>query len=73
MARAAYKALQENGRTEIKLYSIDVSNQDLQLMSEKNSPLMQTVPIDPKTIGAVNSRLVANKIAGEAPPPQLRF
>lgn len=37
-SQGAYKALQENGRTEIKLYSIDVSNQDLQLMREKNSP-----------------------------------
>ncbi|MBY4838115.1 sugar ABC transporter substrate-binding protein [Pantoea sp. DY-5] len=63
-SQGAYKALQENGRTEIKLYSIDVSNQDLQLMHEKNSPWVQTVAVDPKTIGAVNMRLVANKIAG---------
>ena len=30
----AYKALKENGRTGIKLYSIDISNRDLQLMRE---------------------------------------
>lgn len=28
-SQGAYKALKENGRTEIKLYSIDISNQDL--------------------------------------------
>lgn len=72
-SQGAYKALQENGRTEIKIYSIDVSNQDLQLMHEKNSPWVQTVAVDPKTIGAVNMRLVANKIAGEATPASYEF
>ncbi|WP_416413067.1 sugar ABC transporter substrate-binding protein [Pantoea sp. App145] len=72
-SQGAYKALQENGRTEIKLYSIDVSNQDLQLMHEKNSPWVQTVAVDPKTIGAVNMRLVANKIAGESTPASYEF
>ena len=72
-SQGAYKALQENGRTEIKLYSIDVSNQDLQLMHQKNSPWVQTVAVDPKTIGAVNMRLVANKIGGEATPATYEF
>jgi ABC-type sugar transport system substrate-binding protein len=64
-SQGAYKALKENGRTEIKLYSIDVSNQDLQLMRESNSPWKVSVAVDPKLIGATNVRLVANKIAGE--------
>ncbi len=72
-SQGAYKALQENGRTEIKLYSIDVSNQDLQLMRQKGSPWVQTVAVDPKTIGAVNMRLVANKIAGETTPATYEF
>lgn len=72
-SQGAWKALQENGRSEIKLYSIDVSNQDLQLMREKGSPWVQTVAVDPKTIGAVNMRLVANKIAGEATPESYQF
>ncbi|KQN53849.1 substrate-binding domain-containing protein [Erwinia sp. E602] len=72
-AQGAYKALQENGRTEIKLYSIDVSNQDLQLMSEKNSPWQQTVAVDSKLIGAINMRLVANKIGGEPTPASYQF
>lgn len=72
-AQGAYKALQENGRTEIKLYSIDVSNQDLQLMRENNSPWKQTVAVDSKLIGAVNMRLIANKLAGEATPATYQF
>ncbi|CAI2402242.1 ABC-type sugar transport system, periplasmic component [Serratia ficaria] len=72
-AQGAYKALKENGRTEIKLYSIDISNQDLQLMREANSPWRVSVAVDPKLIGAVNLRLVANKIAGDATPATYQF
>lgn len=72
-SQGAYKALKENGRTEIKLYSIDVSNQDLQLMREANSPWKVSVAVDPKLIGATNVRLIANKIAGENTPPTYDF
>jgi len=72
-AQGAWKALQENGRTEIKLYSIDVSNQDLQLMENKSSSWKQTVAVDSKLIGAINMRLVANKIAGTATPAAYQF
>ncbi|SUB31021.1 ABC-type sugar transport system, periplasmic component [Yersinia pseudotuberculosis] len=71
--QGAYKALQENGRTEIKLYSIDISNQDLQLMREANSPWKVSVAIDPKLIGAINLRLIAKKIAGETTPASYEF
>ncbi|MBN0780703.1 substrate-binding domain-containing protein, partial [Pseudomonas aeruginosa] len=47
-SQGAYKALKENGRTEIKLYSIDISNQDLQLMREAGSPWKVSVAVDPK-------------------------
>ncbi|WP_313682066.1 sugar ABC transporter substrate-binding protein [Pantoea sp.] len=72
-SQGAYKALQENGRTEIKLYSIDISNGDLQLMREKNSPWKVSVAVDPKLIGAVNMRLIALKLAGETTPASYDF
>ncbi|KAI3484489.1 hypothetical protein L1887_52579 [Cichorium endivia] len=72
-SQGAYKALKENGRTEIKLYSIDISNQDLQLMREPGSAWKVSVAVDPKLIGATNVRLVANKIAGEATPATYDF
>jgi len=72
-SQGAYKALQENGRTEIKLYSIDISNQDLALMRAPQSPWKVSVAVDPKLIGAVNLRLVANKIAGEKTPATYEF
>ena len=67
-AQGAYKALKENGRSEIKLYGIDVSNQDLQLMQEPGSPWVCTAAVDPKLIGRINMRLVAKKLAGENTP-----
>ncbi|KJM63908.1 sugar ABC transporter substrate-binding protein [Pluralibacter gergoviae] len=72
-SQGAYKALKENGRTEIKLYSIDISNQDLQLMREAGSPWKVSVAVDPKLIGATNVRLIANKIAGEPTPASYDF
>ncbi|KAB7897054.1 substrate-binding domain-containing protein [Rouxiella sp. S1S-2] len=72
-SQGAYKALKENGRTEIKLYSIDASNQDLQLMREKDSPWKFTAAVDTQLIGAVNLRLVALKIAGEKTPDTYEF
>ncbi|KGD74765.1 sugar ABC transporter substrate-binding protein [Tatumella morbirosei] len=72
-SQGAYKALQENRRTEIKLYSIDISNQDLQMMHSKNSPWQMTAAVDPQLIGATNVRLVALKIAGEKTPATYDF
>jgi simple sugar transport system substrate-binding protein len=72
-SQGAYKALKENGRTEIKLYSIDVSNQDLQMMREKGSPWKITAAVDTQLIGAVNLRIVALKIAGEKTPATYEF
>ncbi|MFG1175602.1 sugar ABC transporter substrate-binding protein [Erwiniaceae bacterium CAU 1747] len=72
-SQGAMKALKENGRTEIKLYSIDVSNQDLQLMREAGSPWKVTAAVDPKLIGATNMRLVALKLAGEPTPDSYEF
>ncbi|TYP74792.1 sugar ABC transporter substrate-binding protein [Paenibacillus methanolicus] len=67
-ATGATRALIEAGRTEIKIYGIDVSNADLQLMQEANSPWVSTAAVDPKMIGAVDLRLLAKKIAGEETP-----
>ncbi|QUG73609.1 substrate-binding domain-containing protein (plasmid) [Erwinia sp. E602] len=71
--QGAVKALKENGRNEIKLYSIDVSDQDLQLMREAGSPWKVTAAVDPKLIGATNVRLIALKLAGEATPASYEF
>lgn len=67
-AIGAYRALVEAGRTEIKIYGIDVSNQDLEAIQAEDSPWVSTAAVDPKLIGAVNVRLAAKKLAGESTP-----
>ncbi|WP_168118638.1 sugar ABC transporter substrate-binding protein [Paenibacillus sp. HB172176] len=67
-AQGAARALQEAGRTEIKIYGIDVANNDLQMMQEENSPWVSTAAVDAKMIGAVNVRIAVNKLAGIETP-----
>lgn len=68
MAKGGYKALKEANRTDINLVSIDVSNQDINLMMEEGSVWSATAAVDPKLIGIVNMRILAKKIKGEETP-----
>jgi len=67
-AIGAVRALKEAGREEIKIYGVDVSNADLELMKESGNPWKYTAAVDPKLIGAINMRLVVKKLAGEETP-----
>ena len=68
MAKGAYKALKDAGRTDIALISIDISNQDMNLMREEGSVWLSTAAVDPALIGMVDMRLLAKKFAGEEVP-----
>ncbi|HBF59272.1 MAG TPA: ABC transporter substrate-binding protein [Exiguobacterium sp.] len=68
VAKGAYKSLKDNKRQEIPLISIDVSNQDINLMREKGSNWVSTSAVDPVLIGQTDMRLLAKKIAGEKTP-----
>lgn len=68
MAKGAYKAMKDNNRSDIQLISIDVSNQDINLMREENSNWMSTAAVDPFLIGTMNMRLLAKKLAGDETP-----
>ena len=67
-AIGAQRAVKEAGRDEIEIYGIDVSNADLQAMQEENSTWVSTAAVDPKLIGAVDTRILLKKIAGESTP-----
>ncbi|WP_114571691.1 sugar ABC transporter substrate-binding protein [Exiguobacterium flavidum] len=68
MAKGAYKSLKDNKRDDIKMISIDVSNQDINLMREKGSNWLATSAVDPYLIGQMNMRLMAKKLAKEETP-----
>ncbi|WP_100403571.1 sugar ABC transporter substrate-binding protein [Bacillus sp. FJAT-42315] len=69
-AIGATRALKEAGRNEVKIYGIDVSNADLQVMQEKGSPWTYTAAVDPALIGKIDMRILAKKLAGEETPQQ---
>ncbi len=68
MAKGGYKAMKDNNRSDIKLISIDVSNQDINFMREEKSNWLSTAAVDPRLIGLVDMRLMAKKLAGEETP-----
>ena len=57
----------------MKIYGIDVSNADLQIIQEKESPWKYTAAVDPALIGAVDMRILAKKIAGEENTARICF
>jgi len=64
-AKGATRAIQQAGRSEIKVYSIDLSDEDLQMIQQANSPWVATTATDPAEVGRVQVRFAYQKIAGE--------
>ncbi|UHA76223.1 sugar ABC transporter substrate-binding protein [Paenibacillus sp. 481] len=64
-AKGASRAIQQAGRTEIKVYGIDMSDEDLQMLQDKNNPWVATAAVDPKDIGRVQVRYLYQKLNGE--------
>lgn len=67
-AKGGLNALEEANRKDINLISIDVSNQDINLMTAENSIWLATAAVDPALIGKINMRILAKKLAGEETP-----
>lgn len=68
LAKGGFKAMEEAKRSDINLISIDISNQDINLMVEDNSIWKATAAVDPKLIGIVDMRILAKKLKGEETP-----
>lgn len=67
-AKGVTRAIKQAGRDEIKVYGIDLSDEDLQLMQEENSPWTSTAATDPADVGKLQVRFLYQKIAGEETP-----
>ncbi|HCC34258.1 MAG TPA: ABC transporter substrate-binding protein, partial [Ruminococcaceae bacterium] len=68
LAKGCLQALNDAGRTDIKIMSIDISNDDINLMLANPDVWVSTAAVDPKLIGIANMRLLAAKFAGEETP-----
>ena len=68
-AKGVVLALEEEGLTDkIKIYSVDITTQDIELMIKEGSPWVATAATSPRLIGALSVRALALKIAGEPIP-----
>ena len=67
-AKGCFDALDETGRREIKLASIDISNDGFRLMLDHADQWIASAATDPSIAGVVNMRLLAAKLAGENTP-----
>lgn len=68
LAKGVLQALKDAGRTDIPMYTIDISNDDIQLMVMNKDVWKSTAAVDPKLIGIVDMRLMAMKLAGLETP-----
>lgn len=67
-ARGAARAIQAAGRDEIKLYGIDISDEDLEMIQDPDNPWIATVGVAPEAIGKVQVRIAAHLLAGAQVP-----
>lgn len=70
-AKGAVRAIEQAGRTDIKVYSIDMSDEDLQMMQKEKSPWVASAAVDPTDIGRIQVRYLYQKINGESPSDQV--
>lgn len=68
LAKGCLQALEDAGRIDIKIMSIDISNDDINLMLSYPDVWVSTAAVDPKLIGIADMRLLAAKFAGESTP-----
>lgn len=68
LAKGCLQALNDAGRTDIKIMSIDISNDDINLMLANPDVWISTAAVDPKLIGISNMRLIASKFVGDETP-----
>ncbi|WP_036650257.1 sugar ABC transporter substrate-binding protein [Paenibacillus pini] len=66
-AKGAARAIQQAGRTEIKVYGIDMSDEDLQMIQDPANPWVASAAVDPKDIGRVQVRYGYQKLHGDKP------
>lgn len=64
-AKGAARAIQQAGRTEIKVYGIDMSDEDLQMIQDPASPWVASAAVDPKDIGRVQVRYLYQNFHGD--------
>ena len=64
-AKGASNAIKQAGRDEIKVYGIDLSDEDLKMIQDPASPWVASAAVDPTSIGTVQVRYLYQKFHGD--------
>jgi simple sugar transport system substrate-binding protein len=67
-AKGATRAIEQAGRTDIKVYGIDMSDEDLQMIQNPKGPWVASAAVDPKDIGRVQVRYAYQKLHKDQTP-----
>lgn len=71
-AKGIVLALEELGMTDdVRVYSVDIATQDIEIMTEPDSPWVMTSAVNPAEMGAVSVRALAQQMAGEDVPNEI--
>lgn len=66
--KGAYQALKQAGRTDVRIYGIDLTEEELPLFQAEDSPWVAASATNPTDIGQIQTRLIYQKVAGETVP-----
>ncbi len=72
-AKGAANAIKQAGRDEIKVYGIDLSDEDLKLIQDPTSPWVASAAVDPTSIGTVQVRYLYQKLHGDTTDPVVQL
>ena len=70
---AVQAVIQNNLQSKVKVYGIDISNADLEVINAASSPWVATSATDPAAVGAAVVRTVALRLAGQLDKTDVQF
>jgi len=70
---AVQAVIQNNLQSKVKVYGIDISNADLEVINAEGSPWVATSATDPAAVGAAVVRSLALSLAGELEETDVQF
>ena len=73
MALGAHEALKQGKRTDLPIFSVDMSSEDLARMSEPGSPWVLTATSDPIEVGRVTLLTMVAAVYGQSTPHYIRI
>jgi simple sugar transport system substrate-binding protein len=74
LTKGTVSAVQQNGReADIRVYGVDISTADIEVMTAEGSPWVATATTDPNAIGAAVVRVTALELAGRLGSKEVVF